>query len=476
MKIKSLLVCGSMAVLGAAFTSCSKDIAFDSEGATQRLYAEYEANFVKKYGAIDPNQTWDFASMRPVRTLPSTNALTRAEGDNIQIKLEEQGTITINSDIIKWMRKYMKAGEDHSQMGAPFASVLSRNSFIIAPFYQGQASYFWELWVNIGGQEYKIWEKYDKLKYITSDGQSHDLTTSGVPNNAVQVVAPTFKYTATKDASLFFFLKVWKGGDTAHTSDGSGSIKLSSLDNGNMRALEKVPGLPMPAGVPDDYFAYIIGCEDNEDSGSDSDFEDLAFLFFGPPLKEVEEVEVRQTKRYMMEDLGATDDFDFNDVVVDVSNVSKKKITRKENFSTGHMDVFEEDIPNSHYQEAIVRAAGGTLDFTLEIGSTSWNKSDKYSITDMLNTGWHGETIYYTGDESVLARFPITNDDWDPSTNNIKVTVYKKDGNGVSEDVKTIKFPKKGEAPMIIAVEPDVEWMVERNGVPQNWIKQPGEE
>ena len=52
MKIKSLLVFGSMALVGVAFMSCSKENLFDSEAAAQNVVAEYDANFVKKYGAI----------------------------------------------------------------------------------------------------------------------------------------------------------------------------------------------------------------------------------------------------------------------------------------------------------------------------------------------------------------------------------------------------------------------------------------
>ena len=112
-----------------------------------------------------------------------------------------------------------------------------------------------------------------------------------------------------------------------------------------------------------DDFRDLIGCEDG---APDGDFEDLGFLFFGPPIIEVEEVEVRETKRYMMEDLGTTDDFDFNDVVVDVSNVWTKKITRQENASTGEVAYREEVLEDSKRQEAIVRAAGGIYDFHIE--------------------------------------------------------------------------------------------------------------
>ena len=74
MKLRNLLVIGSMAVLGAAFTSCSKEEnLFDSEAALEQQKVEYEASFVKKYGAIDPNQTWDFSSMRATYSLPSTS-------------------------------------------------------------------------------------------------------------------------------------------------------------------------------------------------------------------------------------------------------------------------------------------------------------------------------------------------------------------------------------------------------------------
>lgn len=457
MKIKSLLVFGSMALVGVAFMSCSKDIAFDSEAAAQKVVAEYDANFVKKYGAIDPNQTWDFTTMTPIYSLPSGTA-TRASETRASVSLESTSTIEIDKDIIKWMRQNMKPGQNHSQVGAPFASAMSRNSFIIAPIYQGVATYFWELWVNIGGKEYKIWQKYETLQYKGADGEMYDLTTNGVPEDALGVVAPSYTFKATEGDQLFFFLKVWNN-DSAHTSDGSGSWILSSLNNHNMRALENVPGLTMPANVPSDYFAYIIGCED----GSDNDFEDLAFLYFGPPMINVEEVDVNETKRYMMEDLGDTDDFDFNDVVVDVSNVCKKKITWKENFTTGKMEYAGETIvEGTQHQEAIVRAAGGIYDFTLKIGDTYWTKSEKLNASSMLNTGWQGAPINFS---EVLDRFDVTG--WIPEDNNISLTVYLPNGDqSLDAPVQTITFPRKGTAPKMIAVDPTWNWMQERVGVP----------
>ena len=63
-------------------------------------------------------------------------------------------------------------------------------------------------------------------------------------------------------------------------------------------------------------------------------------------------------------------------------------------------------------QWAEVRAAGGTLDFTISIGSAKWNKKAHISpVTEMKNTGWGNTPINY---HAVLDRFEITNKDWVP--------------------------------------------------------------
>jgi hypothetical protein len=39
-----------------------------------------------------------------------------------------------------------------------------------------------------------------------------------------------------------------------------------------------------------------------------------------------------------------------------------------------------------------------------------------------------------------------------------------------SEGVIKVQFPKAGEAPMIIAVDPSQGWMTERQSVPADWF------
>ena len=108
---------------------------------------------------------------------------------------------------------------------------------------------------------------------------------------------------------------------------------------------------------------------------------------------------------------------------------------------------------------------GQRVDFTISIGSTTWTKSEHLTpVEQMMNTGWKGSAINYS---AVLNQFDIEKMDWDPANNNISVTV---DGRGKNLGVQLIPFPKEGEIPMIIAVDKEVNWMVERHSVPDSWI------
>lgn len=171
MRLKNFVLVGSMAVLGVAFTSCSKgEDLFDSGAQIAQQKSEYATNFEKKYGPIDPNQTWDFATMEPISYLPSTSyagtrAGTRGVGD---VTLKESGTMSLGNEVITWMHTNMEAGKNNSQKGSPFISVTNQQTFTIVPFYQGCASYYWELWMNVGEKELKIWSKNEDLKYKES--------------------------------------------------------------------------------------------------------------------------------------------------------------------------------------------------------------------------------------------------------------------------------------------------------------------
>ncbi len=461
MKLKGLLFVGSMAVLGAAFTSCSKgEELYDSGAIVAMQKSEYATNFEKKYGPIDPNQTWDFATMEPISYLPSTSAGTRAGGTRAGAVNTSTSKMSVGKDVVDWMHEFMKAGKNNSQLGSPFVSKLNQTTFTIVPFYQGYATYFWELWMNVGGEDIRIWTKNQDVKYkTTADGEWQTVDDNGIPANAIEIEAPSYTFTADPNQNMYFYLLVWTGGKEAHDNKAN-PIRISSLDN-KMLALDDLEKSVTSITVPQGQELTVIGCEDKS-TGSDNDFEDLVFLMYGPPVIHIDEKEVRETKRYMMEDLGTTDDFDFNDIVIDVANVYKMKLT----FDANNMLIDESEIQGTRHQEAIVRAAGGTINFTVKIGTntiSTWTKVPSYAATDMVNTGWKGASINYN---AVLAKFDIKNNDWDPAANNIVVEV---DDKGATGGVKTITFPKQGTAPMMIAVDPEQNWMTERSSVPESW-------
>jgi hypothetical protein len=62
---------------------------------------------------------------------------------------------------------------------------------------------------------------------------------------------------------------------------------------------------------------------------------------------------------------------------------------------------------------------------------------------------------------------------WDKNTHNISVQVRQKEN--VDGVYNNVKFPKAGETPMIIAVEPTQAWMQERQSVPEEWFYVPAE-
>ena len=143
-------------------------------------------------------------------------------------------------------------------------------------------------------------------------------------------------------------------------------------------------------------------------------------------------------KRYMIEDLGSKKDFDFNDVVVDVIQA----------------------IDGS--QKAIIRAMGGTIDFTLKIGSTEWSKGDQGKAA-----GYKVETMYNTENpkwDDVLVEFPVSG--WNPNTNNVSLTVGSMSNSDV---IISIPFSRVGEVPMIIALDTCVDWQEERVSLPKDW-------
>ena len=440
--------------------SCSKADVFDSNAANElkkeQQERDYTSDFVKKYGSIE-GKSWDFATLATSYTLESSNrALTR---DGVYNADAVEGEMLVEKETISWMSTNMKAGANNVQKGKPFYLQVPKNSFTIVPIFQGTASYYWQLWMHVDGieQDKLIWSKGD-IQYITSQG-STDWKSPGTGNtgmkNAYQIKAPTYEFkNLPENANMYFYLKVWN----SYSDFQKNTINPRKLTSLNQMMLALI-NCQVPSNVPAGNEVSIIGCEDNVNG--DFDYEDLVFMMYGnpaPPIKHVDEVIKGTPKRYMMEDLGEEKpDFDFNDVVVDVISGRAKWKREYEILENGGWNLINETKIENLPDIAVVRAAGGILNFTLKIGNTTWTKSAKFpNYQQMLNTGRDGEIDY----DKELDTFKV--EGWIPTNNNISVKVA-----GVDND---ITFPETGKAPMIIAVDPTTNWMFERTPVPESWF------
>ena len=327
------------------------------------------------------------------------------------------------------------------------------NSFTIIPIFQGQASSIWELHAVVNGVDFKVWEKSQDIwvkKNSNSDWQTvSSLSTSEMSKNtetaaAVKANSYTFK-NVPAGTEMYFYLLVTKAESKySYTVNG----QMSSL-NGMMLSLNDCP---RPANIDENNEVMIIACEDVYDNSaknvkSDNDMNDVVFMIYGKPevpntieITEDVSIEKRVTVRYLIEDLGATDDFDFNDIVVDVSDVWISSPTYTNGILSGWTD-------SDKHQEAVIRHLGGTLPFKLTIGDTELDE--------------HAGVLGSDPDE----KFDVSG--WNKDLHNISVMVKQSTN---SEVYNNVVFPKAGEAPMIIAVDPSQTWMKERKSVPESWF------
>lgn len=248
-----------------------------------------------------------------------------------------------------------------------------------------------------------------------------------------------------------------------------------------------------------DSFEYmVIGCEDAGYKGmnSDQDYNDVVLLLVGKTLPNQS-----IKKRYMIEDLGSYLDFDFNDIVVDVT----EKVTRT-------------NAGKTYTQTAAIRHLRGTIPFRISIGEKMFGKGEyEGKIMRGHNNGddedydpSKNEASFGTGevkDQYIWEYETVIRNDadltnlrtqyWNPDKNNIKVEVWpsKFSENGNNNDVywtgegsgeannlgendvnnvqlrKIVEFPKPGTVPYIIATDQTVGWMEEGVSIPDTWIQ-----
>jgi hypothetical protein len=465
----------------ALMASCAKSTdLFDQSAVDAQKKAEmlqeieqtkinYEANFVKKYGAIDPNQSWDFAAPLHLGTRSG------GEGDVTDITTDETiTTVTVagldfdikNGEVTKNKSLYdginTKLPEKTATSGEPIKLLAPETSFYIYPV-STRGEWIYDLKIRIGENNDPItlfsknWTGWDKhyVNGMVSDNKTINMggiKIKAKPGTPIDIFIDNVDYKGARRASVGSF-------------------------NGQAIYVDVPEGTTIDTGfeLKKDAKIKYIGIEDNDGSveASDNDFNDIVLAVVGDPdipgktviTHDYYDVPTYKAKRYMVEDLGGDDDFDFNDIVVDVH----QNITAHHKLTFVDGVQVKDEIIKTDYSDQVaeIRAMGGTLDFDLTIGKTTWSKSKAgFNVGTMYNTQ---EGYEYS---KVLATFTIEENSWDFDNNNISVTI-KKTGAFSGNITYEIPFPKEGSVPMIVAVNADSDWtwMTERIGVPESWIK-----
>ena len=465
MKMNIKMMAAAMAVLGAV--SCSKSDVFDpgqaeeikkaqEEAKIEQSKTDYEANFVEKYGEVDPNQSLDFSTGTPTISLPSSSAKagTRAGGyertNSGDVYSEEKDQYyEFSAATINKMKEVFVEGHDNRSLGTSFAMNAPKNAIYIMPMYMGKSGGNFELWMHVEGiaEDIKVWSKWEDLQVKpTANSKWKNVKDHDSGNNCVGVAAIRSKYYKfsglPENAVMHFYLKIKQAASGYNeTNQILTSIRgyMRDFKFGNEGFPTGLKGIGENITKPE---AMIIGVEDATTSQSDHDYNDVVFMVYGEPYVpqtfKVEEFETTYSKRYMIEDLGSTDDFDFNDIVVDVQETFTQKIT------TDQQGIETISDPVLKGQKAFLRHRGGILPFELTIGNKNLGKMDGV-LSDDPNT-----------------EFEVNG--WNRTANNISIKVYQ---GTASEAANVVNFPQTGAIPMIIATDTNVAWSAER--VEFNW-------
>lgn len=500
---KNLLSLGGSAVaaflLIFSFSSCHDE---EVENVSELAYRHaYEDNFVKQYGEINPNQTWDFSTS--AKFFNAANVLTRAAEP---ASLAENGYFYAAPKTIEWFDDHLVEHQDVDPDDVhPFllATDSESRTFYVTLLYQGRNEPVYFLHYHIDGLpgyenesveiDEAIFEKGEVE--ISSDGtnwtqvghQRKEASTIG----ATHVRSKEVKVTVPAYCTIYFYLEITE--ESVSGEIGKWAIvgdKLSSIDDPAQIGLVDIAAEDIP-NVPESYDAFVLACEDycrihasqlHGGGGANMDYNDIAFLVYGdiPNQVEEEEHEFTTKKRYMIEDLYAYD-YDFNDIVVDATSSYTKKLTIEKN-TQGHT-VSTTLVISEPEQSATIQWLCGTLPFQITIGDYTFNKVTDPTNYDQTKAQLEGtststETTKPGSTTGIAPEYTHDITGWDPSENNIKAHIWTKDSDYEGEGlwpgewtgVWTSEFPDPGDVPYMIAVDQTVQWQPEGEKIPEDWI------
>lgn len=472
-------------------SSC-RDQNYDWNAAKKDQRVEqYEESFKSIFGDIDPQQSWDFSTCgnesatrasvveNTTRTDASTSELEKGNGTQDAYPAD-LGSATVHN---------LTDTKNNSSKGKSYR-LFSSGKFKFSPYFHGACTKYnfcVEAVDPITGQTVK---KYAMNQNTIAASMSNNYNTKGWSNDAMETSDVNGSGTRgfIVDFPVGMEIKLY-----LENPDGAKGKSLMLTDN---NIYKHIPSL---------YTEVIMLDQATKNDGSgDNDYNDLCVLIsvdednMTPPVITTTEDFASTSKRYMVEDLGSTStsDLDFNDIVVDFSKTTYKKVV-----ITSDKKTISETTEKA--LTVVVRALGGTLDFQLLLvdngTETPIFQKSTAGTTTLSDYNWdlngfnslNVKTMYCTGDSSDPLRYECKEieastkfvamysvkgelaDMWDPAQNNIRVRMIERNQTGsIGLDTTTspittydVNFPNTGEVPAMVAFSTSKIWRLERDGL-----------
>lgn len=400
-------------------SSCSKgeEYSYSPEKAHEFIEKDYKSAFIQKYGEISPFETWDLSQ----------------RGSTLAGFAGTRGNKGQSSNLVQDMASTESYGYylNYSNNESKIAKLFNNNwGDIVAEFGKVQPT----AWAPSGKIIFSVVgvsrDDASSAKYFTwgvantPEGDLYLRQSSPANGKNAKIGNSAEKHTSSLD-----FSQIPDGARWFTASSDNKKVDLSSAYNQTITDF-KIVTMTID-GVS--YTFWGFKCDK-----TNPDYTNLVLW-----VKEIPTVPVPViSKRYMVEDLGGSYDFDFNDVVFDVIK-----------YSDGS-------------QKCYVRALGGTLDVTIKVANNSWTKRQDYTITEMLNTNPIDPNL-------CLKEFDATGWDGDNSKVSVIVEGNDKAAGGETTYYWAVPFPAQGEAPLIVAtMYGSKTWMRERQSVPNvQWFQ-----
>lgn len=397
--------------------SAGEEYSYSPEKAHEFIEKDYKAAFIQKYGQISPFETWDLSQ----------------RGSTLAGFAGTRGNKGQSSNLVQDMASTESYGYylNYSNNESKIAKLFNNNwGDIVAEFGKVQPT----AWAPSGKIIFSVVgvsrDDASSAKYFTwgvantPEGDLYLRQSSPANGKNAKIGNSAEKHTSSLD-----FSQIPDGARWFTASSDKKKVDLSSAYNQTITDF-KIVTMTID-GVS--YTFWGFKCDK-----TNPDYTNLVLW-----VKEIPTVPVPViSKRYMVEDLGGSYDFDFNDVVFDVIK-----------YSDGS-------------QKCYVRALGGTLDVTIKVANNSWTKRQDYTITEMLNTNPIDPNL-------CLKEFDATGWDGDNSKVSVIVEGNDKAAGGETTYYWAVPFPAQGEAPLIVAtMYGSKTWMLERQSVPNvQWFQ-----